>query len=152
MSPLPELFSHFNLHHCPPPPTISQPFSYTKSCIRRSHFHRRSCTIVSKHYFSSGRIVCGRLVAIGKHDPVMRHMASTNKPTRMGFSAKDRCQPFSPVSSMSPRALEQKWRFGIKSFSKGSRSIIIYFLGSVLFLSLARSHVFLMYSVLPHYV
>jgi len=64
------------------------------------------------------------LAANGEHDPATRHMASPNKLTRMGFSAKDGWQPAATIST-SPRSHDQKSRFAIKSFFKG-KSCFIY--------------------------
>jgi len=57
------------------------------------------------------------LEANTKHDPATRHIASANKLTRMGFSAKDGYQPV-VTPSATLRGQEPKSRFGIKSFFK----------------------------------
>ena len=58
------------------------------------------------------------LAASGKHDPETRYISSTNKLTKMNFSAKDSLHPTVP-NSISLRSHEQTSQFGLKSFFKG---------------------------------
>jgi hypothetical protein len=58
------------------------------------------------------------LAANGKHDPETRYISSTNKLTKMKFSAKDSLHPTVP-NSVSLRSHEQTSQFGLKSFFKG---------------------------------
>jgi hypothetical protein len=97
-----------------PPTCLHLPFHLNRSCTPNPVFGDLASVDHVPLSCCAAEPFSDILPANGKHDPATRQIASANKLTRMGFSAKDGWEPAATIS-MSPRGHDQKSRFSIKS-------------------------------------